>query len=45
MSLQVWEMYKKAESAFWTAEELDLAHDMKVRTLFKRRFKSAKRSR
>ena len=28
---QVWEMYKKAESAFWTAEELDLAHDTKVR--------------
>jgi ribonucleoside-diphosphate reductase beta chain len=27
----VWEMYKKAESAFWTAEEIDLAHDTKVR--------------
>jgi ribonucleoside-diphosphate reductase beta chain len=26
---KVWEMYKKAESAFWTAEELDLAHDTK----------------
>lgn len=25
----VWDMYKKAESSFWTAEELDLAHDMK----------------
>ena len=23
----VWEMYKKAEASFWTAEELDLAHD------------------
>jgi len=25
----VWEMYKKAEASFWTAEELDLAHDHK----------------
>ncbi|OQR90167.1 ribonucleoside-diphosphate reductase small chain [Thraustotheca clavata] len=25
----VWEMYKKAEASFWTAEELDLVHDMK----------------
>lgn len=25
----VWAMYKKAEASFWTAEELDLAHDMK----------------
>jgi ribonucleotide reductase beta subunit family protein with ferritin-like domain len=25
----VWEMYKKAEASFWTAEELDLAHDNK----------------
>jgi hypothetical protein len=24
-------MYKKAEASFWTAEELDLAHDYKVR--------------
>lgn len=24
-------MYKKAEASFWTAEELDLAHDQKVR--------------
>jgi ribonucleoside-diphosphate reductase beta chain len=23
-------MYKKAEASFWTAEELDLAHDQKV---------------
>ena len=23
-------MYKKAEASFWTAEELDLAHDYKV---------------
>ena len=22
---QVWEMYKKAEASFWTAEEIDLA--------------------
>jgi ribonucleoside-diphosphate reductase beta chain len=26
---KVWEMYKKAEASFWTAEELDLAHDQK----------------
>lgn len=26
---EVWEMYKKAEASFWTAEELDLAHDFK----------------
>jgi ribonucleotide reductase beta subunit family protein with ferritin-like domain len=25
----MWEMYKKAEASFWTAEELDLAHDHK----------------
>lgn len=25
----VWAMYKKAEASFWTAEELDLVHDMK----------------
>jgi len=25
----VWDMYKKAEASFWTAEELDLAHDYK----------------
>jgi len=24
---EVWEMYKKAEASFWTAEEIDLAHD------------------
>lgn len=24
----VWQMYKKAESAFWTAEEIDLSKDM-----------------
>jgi len=24
----VWEMYKKAEASFWTAEEIDLANDM-----------------
>ena len=23
----VWMMYKKAEASFWTAEEIDLAHD------------------
>jgi ribonucleotide reductase beta subunit family protein with ferritin-like domain len=26
---KVWNMYKKAESAFWTAEEIDLASDAK----------------
>jgi ribonucleotide reductase beta subunit family protein with ferritin-like domain len=25
----VWDMYKKAEASFWTAEEIDLNHDMK----------------
>ena len=29
MTRQVWQMYKKAEASFWTAEELDLAHDYK----------------
>jgi len=24
----VWKMYKQAEASFWTAEEIDLAHDM-----------------
>ena len=24
---QIWDMYKQAEASFWTAEELDLAHD------------------
>ncbi|KAJ1919407.1 Ribonucleotide-diphosphate reductase (RNR), small subunit [Mycoemilia scoparia] len=24
----IWEMYKKAEASFWTAEEIDLSHDM-----------------
>ena len=26
---EIWDMYKKAESAFWTAEEVDLSHDYK----------------
>ncbi|MGV8878016.1 MAG: ribonucleoside-diphosphate reductase small subunit [Sphingobacteriaceae bacterium] len=26
---EIWEMYKKAEASFWTAEEIDLAGDMK----------------
>jgi len=26
---EVWEMYKKAEASFWTAEEIDLAEDLK----------------
>ena len=26
---EVWQMYKKAEASFWTAEELDLNHDQK----------------
>jgi ribonucleoside-diphosphate reductase beta chain len=25
---EVWEMYKKAEASFWTAEEIDLSHDL-----------------
>ena len=24
----IWEMYKKAEASFWTAEEIDLSADM-----------------
>ena len=28
MHSDVWEMYKKAEASFWTAEEIDLAGDM-----------------
>jgi len=26
---KIWEMYKKAEASFWTAEEIDLSQDMK----------------
>jgi ribonucleotide reductase beta subunit family protein with ferritin-like domain len=26
---QVWNMYKKHMASFWTAEEVDLAHDYK----------------
>lgn len=26
---KIWEMYKKAEASFWTAEEIDLSHDLK----------------
>ena len=26
---RIWDMYKKHEASFWTAEELDLAHDQK----------------
>ncbi|MBI2094833.1 MAG: ribonucleotide-diphosphate reductase subunit beta [Candidatus Omnitrophica bacterium] len=25
----IWDMYKKAEASFWTAEEVDLSHDQK----------------
>ena len=25
----IWEMYKKQEASFWTAEEIDLSHDLK----------------
>ena len=25
----IWEFYKKAEASFWTAEEIDLSHDLK----------------
>ena len=28
---EVWAFYKKAMASFWTVEEVDLAHDMKVR--------------
>ncbi len=27
--IEIWGMYKKAEACFWTAEELDLAHDQR----------------
>ena len=27
-SLQIWQMYKKAEASFWTSEEIDLGSDM-----------------
>src|SRR5687768_2268958 len=26
---KIWEMYKKAEASFWTAEEIDLSPDLK----------------
>merc|ERR1712117_962709 len=26
---QIWEMYKKHEASFWTAEEIDLSQDLK----------------
>jgi ribonucleoside-diphosphate reductase beta chain len=26
---EIWDMYKKAEASFWTAEEVDLSHDQK----------------
>jgi ribonucleoside-diphosphate reductase subunit M2 len=29
LSLQIWKMYKQAEASFWTAEEIDLAGDLK----------------
>ena len=29
LSIQIWQMYKKAEASFWTAEEIDLAADLK----------------
>ncbi|KAF8222759.1 hypothetical protein L208DRAFT_1412967 [Tricholoma matsutake] len=25
---EIWQLYKKAEASFWTAEELDLSHDL-----------------
>jgi len=28
-NIEVWDMYKKAEASFWTAEEIDLASDLK----------------
>lgn len=27
-SYQIWQMYKKAEASFWTAEEIDLSKDL-----------------
>jgi ribonucleoside-diphosphate reductase subunit M2 len=27
-SFQIWQMYKKAEASFWTAEEIDLSKDI-----------------
>lgn len=26
---EIWDMYKKHQASFWTAEEVDLAQDMK----------------
>jgi len=26
---EIWKMYKKAQASFWTAEEVDLSHDLK----------------
>ena len=26
---EIWQMYKQAEASFWTAEEVDLSHDLK----------------
>lgn len=28
LPLQIWQMYKKAEASFWTAEEIDLSKDL-----------------
>lgn len=28
LSYQIWQMYKKAEASFWTAEEIDLSKDI-----------------
>ena len=28
MAMQIWQMYKKAEASFWTAEEIDLSKDL-----------------
>lgn len=28
MPIQIWQMYKKAEASFWTAEEIDLSKDL-----------------
>ena len=34
---RIWEMYKKHEASFWTAEEIDLSSDMKDWTSPERR--------
>ena len=37
---EIWEMYKKHEASFWTAEEIDLAQDMRDWDVFLHVFSS-----